>query len=335
MSPAVEIAVRNSAGLPGAFWAWMAVFSVLLGACIGSFLNVCICRIPLGQSVVRPRSHCMSCGSLIPWFHNIPVLSYFALRGKCAKCGAPFSFRYAGIELLTAFLFLAVFCLYPPAGAHAPLGFTPLFGPDASVEEVVRAFRIVPVYWLFVSGLLVGTFIDFDHFILPDSVTIGGMVAGPVLSMLVPALQLSVFPVYDPGSDSWFIEVVRAQTVWQGLCGSLLGLCAGFVPLQFIRLAGTWIFRKRGRIGPDEYAMGFGDIKLIGAIGAFLGWQAALFTILGGAFFGTLIAIPLLLSRRRSLLDRIPFGPYLSLAALTWLFWGPRLALSYVRLMFH
>ena len=172
MSPAVEIAVRNSAGLPGAFWAWMAVFSVLLGACIGSFLNVCICRIPLGQSVVRPRSHCMSCGSLIPWYHNIPVLSYFALRGKCAKCGAPFSFRYAGIELLTAFLFLAVFCLYPPAGAHAPLGFTPLFGPDASVEEVVRAFRIVPVYWLFVSGLLVGTFIDFDHFILPDSVTL-------------------------------------------------------------------------------------------------------------------------------------------------------------------
>ena len=106
--------------LPADVWTLCAVFAAVFGACIGSFLNVCIYRIPLDQSVVAPRSHCMTCGKLIPWYHNLPVVSYFALRGRCASCGARFSFRYAGVELLVAFLFLFVFCLWTPAGAAPP-----------------------------------------------------------------------------------------------------------------------------------------------------------------------------------------------------------------------
>ena len=94
-------------GLVPAAWAVFAAAAAVLGACVGSFLNVCIYRIPLDQSVVRPRSHCMSCGALIPWYHNLPVVSYFVLRGRCARCGARFSFRYAAVEALVALLFVA------------------------------------------------------------------------------------------------------------------------------------------------------------------------------------------------------------------------------------
>ncbi|MGN0844276.1 MAG: prepilin peptidase [Kiritimatiellia bacterium] len=322
-----------SAGLPPLTWAVYAAISALLGACIGSFLNVCIYRIPLDQSVVRPRSHCMKCGKLIPWYHNIPVVSYFVLRGKCSSCGEPFSFRYAAIELLTAFLFLAVFCLCPPSGSSPPFGFFPLYNPETPPLEAFRLMGLIPVYWLFVSGLIIGTFIDFDHFILPDSVTIGGMVAGLILSTILPELQMSFLPgITADGTLS--INAVRCHSALAGLKASAIGLAAGFVPLQTIRLLATWIFRKRGRIAPDEYAMGFGDIKLVGAIGAFLGWQAAIFSIFAAAALGTLVSIPMLLAKKRQLLDRIPFGPYLSAAALVWLFWSDPICASYLRLFF-
>ena len=321
--------------LPRDVWTLCAVFAAVFGACIGSFLNVCIYRIPLDQSVVAPRSHCMTCGKLIPWYHNLPVVSYFALRGRCANCGARFSFRYAGVELLVAFLFLFAFCLWPPAGAAPPFGARPLLVPAADPAALSFApLALVPVYWLFLSGLVVGTFIDFDHFILPDSVTIGGMVAGPVLSALVPAMQMriGIGPEWGEGGLA-LAPVLRFPTWWgSGLAWSLVGLAAGFVPLQLLRRGATWYFRKRGRIGPEDEAMGFGDIKLMGAIGAFLGWQAAAFAVAAGALYGTLVAVPLILARKRSMLSRLPFGPYLSLGAATWLFWGHRLVAAYLTL---
>ena len=276
-------------------WLFGAVFAAVFGAMVGSFLNVCIYRIPLDQSVVRPRSHCMSCGKLIPWYHNLPVASYFILRGKCAYCKAPFGFRYAAVELLTAFLFVAVWCMSPPAGTAAPFGLRTLLSPAEA-----------PVWCLFLAGLIIATFVDFDHFIIPDSVSIGGMIAGLALCALVPTIH---------GEELW----------WRGALFSAFGLLAGFVPLYALRSGGTWIYRRTGRIAKDEYAMGFGDIKFIGAIGAFTGAGGAFFTILGGSFFGTLVALPFLLLRKKALLDRIPFGPYLSLAAAVWLFWGPQI----------
>lgn len=289
--------------LPLHFWLFAAITAVVFGACVGSFLNVCIYRIPLDQSVVTPRSHCMSCGKLIPWYHNIPVLSYFICRGKCFNCKEPFSFRYAFVELLTALFFVLVVAAYPPIGGHTILGMTQISFP-----------ALVPIYWIFLSGLIVATFVDFDHYIIPDSVSIGGSIAGIIFSFIVPELH---------GQSIW----------WQGGLYGILGFVAGFVPLQLLRLGFTWYFRKRGRIEQDEYAMGFGDIKLMGAVGAFLGYQAAGFSILAGAFLGTVIALPLLLWGKRKLLDKIPFGPYLSLGAIIYLFWGEAIIGAYLRLL--
>ena len=286
------IANLRIGSIPPVIWLMGAIFIAVLGALIGSFLNVCIYRIPLDQSVVKPRSRCMSCGKLIPWYHNLPILSYFILRGKCAYCKATFGFRYAFTEMLTAFLFLSIWCMAPPGGGE------PSFGLRALGE-----FAEAPVWMLFLSGLIIATFIDFDHFIIPDSVSIGGMVAGVALSALVPSMH---------GGTVW----------WQGLYSATLGLAAGFIPLQTVRLAGTWFYRRSGRIGKDDYAMGFGDIKLVGAIGAFLGWQGAFFSIMSASLIGTLVALPFVICGKKALLDRIPFGPYLSLGAVIWLFWG-------------
>lgn len=317
--------------LPRDVWLLCAVFAAVFGACVGSFLNVCIYRIPLDQSVVAPRSHCMRCGALIPWYHNLPVVSYFHLRGKCAKCGAPFSFRYAGVEMFVALLFLAVFCMWPPAGAAPPFGIRPILPPDGDPASLAP-LAAVPVFWLALSGLVVGAFIDFDHLILPDSVTIGGMVLGPVLSAFVPAMQTAVGLGVSEATGT-FGPLLVAPAWWgSAVAWSLVGLAAGVVPLQLLRVAATWHFRRRGRIGPDEDAMGFGDIKLIGAIGAFFGWQAALFSIAAAALFGSLVAVPLLAAGKRSLLSRLPFGPYLSFGALVWLFWGHRLLAAYLTL---
>ena len=329
-APVSDVAPSAYGPLPE-LWLVAAVGAALFGACVGSFLNVCIYRIPLDQSVVRPRSHCMTCGKLIPWYHNLPVLSYFVLRGRCASCGARFSFRYAAVELLTAFLFLAVACAFPPAGAAAPLGIVPHAlppGPDGA--PVFRALAVAPLYWLFLSGLVIGTFIDFDHYFLPDSVTIGGMVAGLAFSALVPELQARVAVV--PTAFGKAVVPVFATTWREGLLQSALGLAAGFLPLQTIRVTGTWLYRRIGRIGPEDEAMGFGDVKLLGAIGAFLGWQAAAFSLVAAALVGTLVSVPLALARRRSLLSRIPFGPYLALGALLFVFWGQRLVISYLTL---
>ncbi|MBQ9727469.1 MAG: prepilin peptidase [Kiritimatiellae bacterium] len=324
-------------GLPGGAalalrpvpWLALAVFSAVLGACVGSFLNVCIYRIPLDQSVIRPGSHCMSCGKPIRWYHNIPVLSYFALRGKCASCGAPFSFRYAAVELLVAFLFVLVFCLCPPAGADAPLGMRWLAAPvGATGVPALRALWTVPVFWLFVCGLVVATFVDLDHMIIPDSVSLGGAAAGLVLSALVPETQLRF--VFAEGPDGAASLVAAAAATWrEGLALSALGAAAGSAPLWLVRVIGTWWFRRRGRIGADDHAMGLGDVKFIAALGAFLGWHGALFCIAGGAFLGVAAALPLMALGKRRLLDRIPFGPYLALAGLLWLLWGPRLAAAW------
>ncbi|MDR2850144.1 MAG: prepilin peptidase [Verrucomicrobiota bacterium] len=314
------------------FMLLFAGFSTLFGACVGSFLNVCIYRIPRDESVVRPRSHCPHCGTLIPWHLNIPVLSWFCLRGRCASCKGPIAFRYTLVELLTAMLFLAVFMKW---AAPAALSAVPIVQP-----------LLIPVYWLFLGGLVLGTFVDFEHFIIPDSVTVGGMAAGLVLSALVPEMH---------GQTAW----------WPALRESGAGLALGFGLLYAIGWLGTLAFKRE--------AMGFGDVKLLGAIGAFLGWKAVLFTVfvsslLGGvagllllAFGGVRYRRPILerarrLARRtaprpatrlgqalrllslrylflRRWLGLIPFGPYISLAAALWLFWSGPIIDRFLRFM--
>lgn len=269
-----------------------ALFSTFFGACVGSFLNVCIYRIPRDESVVTPRSHCPHCNTLIPWHLNIPVLSWLCLRGKCAACKGPIAFRYTLVELLTAMTFLAVFMKW---AAPAALHMQPIAHP-----------LVVPVYWLFLGGLILGTFVDFEHFILPDSVTIGGMVAGPILSALVPALH---------GKSVW----------WQSLLSSCTGLLAGFCLLNAIAWLGTKAFKKE--------AMGFGDVKLMGAIGAFLGWEAVLFTVFVSSLLGSVSGLLLIAFGGIKMQSRIPFGPYISAAAAVWVFWGQALFGAYMKLL--
>ncbi len=270
----------------------MALFSTFFGACVGSFLNVCIYRIPRDESVVKPRSHCPHCGMMIPWYLNIPVLSWLALRGKCAQCAGPIAFRYTLVELLTAMLFLAVFMKWAaPAQLHM---------------QPIGHFAIVPVYWLILAGFVLGTFVDFEHFIIPDSVTIGGIIAGPHLSALIPQLH---------GQDIW----------WRGLLSSSIGLIVGFGSLFLIAELGTRIFKKE--------AMGFGDVKLMGAIGAFLGWQAVLFTIFASSLLGSIAGVTLIALGGVKMQSRIPFGPYICAGAAIWMFWGRQLLDAYLTLM--
>ena len=264
-----------------------------LGACIGSFLNVCIYRIPRDESIVHPRSHCPHCNTLIPWYLNLPVLSWLLLRGRCRFCRDPISPRYLLVELLAAVLFLAILFQLPPF-------------PHLLAMRRLHDALLVPVYIVFAGGLILGTFVDFEFMEIPDSVSIGGTVAGLVFSALVPAMH--------------------GTTVWhRSLLAAALAAALGAGVLWVVGWLGEKAFKKE--------AMGLGDVKLMGAVGAFLGWQGVLFTIVGGALAGSIVGIVLILSRRTQLQGHIPFGPYLSLAALVWIYWGPVLWQAYARLL--
>ena len=274
-----------SAAFPWFFPAAAALF----GAMVGSFLNVCIYRIPANQSIVTPGSHC-ACGQPIAWYDNIPVLSWFILRGKARCCGRPYSFRYAFVELLTAALFLACWLHFPPAKAACGM--------------------------LFVSVLVAATFIDLDHMIIPDSFTLGAGLVGVLLSFLVPAL-------HGFQGDIYLIDSLRSGTA------AMQGLLVGSGLVLWIALLAEMALKKE--------AMGFGDVKFVGMIGAFCGWQGAVFSVFGGAIVGTVWFVVALLwqkiSGRASAIAppsetpegepaplgfgmHVPFGPMLAIAGL-------------------
>jgi len=269
---------------PMLWYPFLAALSFVWGACIGSFLNVCIYRIPRELSIVRPRSHCPSCNIPIPWYLNLPLISYPLLRGRCRFCKAPITPRYLVVEALTAVLFLLVW-----------LKFEYPFGPFLGLVPIGDLMQVL-AYWLVIGGLVLGTFVDFEHLIIPDRVTIGGIVAGLVLSPLIPSLHNTASPV-------------------NALILSVIGAATGWALLWTIGFIGSLVFRKE--------AMGFGDVKLIGAIGAFLGWRAVLFTVGVSSFFGAIVGVTLVLLRRRAMQSRIPYGPYIALAAILWILWGP------------
>jgi leader peptidase (prepilin peptidase)/N-methyltransferase len=277
---------------------WYVVFSVLAfvwGACIGSFLNVCIYRIPLDLSVVKPRSFCPACKRPIPWYLNVPLLSYVLLGGRCRWCRTRITPRYVLVELLVAVLFLLVWLKFEFPGVSTALGLAP-----------VSDWKIVPVYWLMVSGLVLGTFVDFEHMIIPDRVTLGGIAAGFVLSAVVPSLH-------------------GETGVLRSLIQSAIGIAAGWGLLWATGVLGKMLFRKE--------AMGFGDVKLLGAIGAFLGWKAVLSTVVLSSLVGSIVGITLVATKCKKMQSRIPYGPYLALAALIWMLWGPSIWQWYMNLL--
>ena len=272
------------ADIPPEFWqsppVWITIW--FLGACWGSFLNVCIYRIPKELSVVAPGSHCFSCKKPVAGYDNIPVLSWFILRGKCRNCKTPFSIRYAVIEALTATLFLLIWIGYGPSW-------------------------VTLCYWLMTFGLLLGSGVDLDEYWIPDRVTWGGILIGLPLSALVPALH---------GQES-------ALT---GLRSGAIGAATGFGLL--------WAVGKLGKLMFKKDAMGFGDVKLMGAVGAFLGGPAALFTVFAAALLGSIFGVTMILLGKKEMGGRIPFGPYLAAGALVWIFGGDQLMDAYLNIIF-
>jgi leader peptidase (prepilin peptidase)/N-methyltransferase len=208
----------NWARVPFHFW---SVVIFWFGCMVGSFLNVCIHRMPLGLSVVSPPSHCPHCKYSIPWYLNVPLLTWLMLRGKCRNCGAPISVRYFLVELLTGLMFLAAWLGYGRQSAWVAL-----------------------VYCLFLAGLIAATFIDFEHFIIPDEITIGGMVVGFVLSFLIPSLH-------------------GAETIAASAKASLIGLCVGGGVIYAILRAGKLLFGRQKVELPADTKIVFGESTVV------------------------------------------------------------------------
>lgn len=350
------------------FHFWMVTFFIF-GSIVGSFLNVCIYRMPIGQSIVNPPSHCPNCKYSIPWYLNVPLLTWLMLRGKCKNCGMPIAPRYFLVELLTGVLFMLCWLK---------------FGAISAVLALV--------YCLMMAGFITATFIDFEHYIIPDEITIGGMFVGVGCSFIVPILQFSI-PQF---------RRVTSPTTALGL--SVLGLVVGWGLVYAILRAGKLMFGRRQielkagskvvftdtgirmpgedvpfedvfyretdtihvqaskveladrcyvnskielrpsqlKIGEDEFvpenvhvfeaiadeiilpreAMGFGDVKFMAAIGAFLGAPAVLFSLAVSSIIGSAVGLTLIATGKREWSTKLPYGPYIAAAAVIWIFGG-------------
>ncbi len=248
----------------------------IFGAVVGSFLNVCIYRLPKNESIAWPGSHCAVCSKPVLWHDNIPILSYFILKGRCRQCKAPFSFQYPAVEFLTACIFLLFFMTF----GMTPKGF---------------------VYLYLCLALVVESAIDFRHQIIPDAITLSGMVLGLALSVVFPELQ-------------------NASSAGAGFLYSLAGLLAGGGFLYVSATMAEWVLKKE--------AMGGGDVKLLAMIGAFLGWPGVLWTVFVSSVLGSIVGLYLRLKNGQVY---IPFGPYLAMAAVLYLFFGKQVISLYLQ----
>ncbi len=238
------------------------IFSAILGAVVGSFLNVCIHRIPERQSIALPGSRCPDCGAPIRFYDNIPIISYLVLRGKCRSCGERISPIYPAVELLTATVSLLLLWKYGP-----------------SYEYLVS--------FLFTCALIVITLVDLRHQIIPDIVTIPG----------IPLFALAAI---------LFTDVTFRD--------SLIGILAGGGFLFLIAFGYQLLTKREG--------MGGGDIKLLAMMGGFLGWQSLWFIVMAASVLGAVVGISIMVSKGKNTKYPIPFGPFLSFAAVGYLFWG-------------
>jgi leader peptidase (prepilin peptidase)/N-methyltransferase len=252
-----------------AFGPTMHIFAILFGLALGSFANVCIYRIPRRKSIIHPPSSCPKCGRRIRFYDNIPLLSYLILRGKCRYCSYPIPLQYPLVELILGLLSLALFIRY-----------------GLSYQYVF--------FFLFTASLVVISFIDLQHQIIPDVLSLPGVVVGFGVSFL-------------PGQVSWV--------------DSLIGIVAGG---GFLFLVAVVFERLTGKEG-----MGGGDVKLLAMLGAWMGWRSLPFVVLVSSLAGVFIGGGSLLLAGKGYRIRIPFGPFLSLGALVIFFFGPELTRWY------
>jgi len=241
-----------------------------LGLIVGSFSNVCIYRIPRNESVIYPASHCPKCRTKIKPIDNIPLLSYILLKGRCRNCGSKISIQYPVVEFLTGLIYLIVYLIY-----------------GLSIQTLV--------YIILSSALIIIAFIDLQEQIIPDIISLPGIVIGLILSFIVPYMS--------------FIN-------------SALGALVGGGIILIIAWVGSIIFKKE--------AMGGGDVKLAAMIGAFLGWRYTIISLFLGFFIGALVGIILILSKIKSKEDMVPFGPFIVLGSIITLLWGEKILAWYI-----
>ncbi|HXR48530.1 MAG TPA: prepilin peptidase [Candidatus Limnocylindrales bacterium] len=353
------------------FHFWSLVFFVF-GCMVGSFLNVCIHRMPRGMSIVTPPSHCPHCHYSIPWYLNVPLVTWLALRGRCKNCGAPISPRYFIVELLTGVTFLGCWLVF------------------GDRSHPVHSMPVALVYAAFLAGLIAATFIDFEHFIIPDEITYGGMAAGLVASFLFPALHdarsltdgmwqgvlgigagagiiyailrlgkllfgrqrlklpadtkivFTETSVLLPDREIPYDELFYRQSDVIALHARTVELVDRGYKDVMVRLAlrSGWLEIGGERIDPHQVpfleavsaeivlpreAMGLGDVKFMGAIGAFIGWPGVLFSLMISSMIGAVVGVALIILRRREWSSRMPYGPYIALAAAIWVFGGKKI----------
>jgi leader peptidase (prepilin peptidase)/N-methyltransferase len=241
-----------------------------LGLIVGSFSNVCIYRIPRNESVIYPTSHCPKCRTKIKPIDNIPLLSYILLKGRCRNCGSKISIQYPVVEFLTGLIYLIIYLIY-----------------GLSIQSLV--------YIILLSALIIIAFIDLQEQIIPDVISLPGIVVGLILSFIVPYMS--------------FIN-------------SALGALVGGGTILIIAWIGSIIFKKE--------AMGGGDVKLTAMIGAFLGWRYTIISLFLGFFIGALVGIILILSKIKSKEDMVPFGPFIVLGSIITLLWGEKILAWYI-----
>ena len=255
----------------------------IFGATVGSFLNVCIYRMPLGESVVWPGSHCPNCKKRISAYDNIPFLSYILLKGRCRLCNQHISFIYFLVELITALIFVLLFNRF---------GLTYEFF----------------FFTLFTCSLIIASFIDIKHRIIPDEISVGGLIIGFTLSA-IRGVNLEPSFRYDSAFafDSFLGIIIGGGVIY--LTGTLFDLV-------YFKLL------KRPPIQGETESMGGGDVKLLAMIGAFLGWKSAILTFLIAPFLGLVFGFANLITKKD---HTIPYGPFLAVAALLSLFWSERI----------
>jgi len=268
--------------------------ALVFGLLVGSFLNVCIVRLPRGRSIVSPPSHCPRCKESIKFYDNIPLISFLLLRGKCRKCGEPISWRYPLVELMNGLFYV----------------------------WIVREFWLGGESFLlmaFCSSLIVITFIDFDFQIIPDTITLPGILLG----VMIGPFFMSSLTEPLPFQLGHFIP--HAWPYLISFLNSVIGMLCGALPLLTI----GWIWEKLRHVE----AMGGGDVKLMGMVGSFLGWKGALLTIMAGALVGSVVGLGLIMLKRHKMDKVIPFGPFLALGAAATAFYGPDIIAWYLGLM--
>ena len=287
----------------------LGFFVFAVGTVVGSFLNVCIYRIPWEKSVIWPGSSCPRCWKPISAVDNIPIVSWLALRGECRQCGQPISPRYPLIELLVGLLFLGLYLVDVVHGERGRYGY-----------EIGQPLATWGYHALLIALLVAATFIDYDLYVIPDSITFTGMFLGLALGTLSPTIRP---------------QPATASTHASGLAMGILGLLIAGGVTQSLRVLGTKVFRRE--------AMGFGDVTLMGMIGAFLGWQAAVLSIFAGAFCGlghagwklSIYVKKWWRGQKLSAGDReLPFGPYLSMGAVAMVFCWPWMWQDHLRIQF-